>query len=86
MGFKHVGMRVVDVFLTIPYRYVLNERKRPCGSFLLFLNLKRKRISNTKKDPLPSVSLRSQVLLITGLAGFEPANVGVKVLCLTPWR
>ena len=22
----------------------------------------------------------------TGVAGFEPANVGVKVLCLTAWR
>ena len=47
---------------------------------------KEKEYITPKKDLLPSVSLRSQVLLITGLAGFEPANVGVKVLCLTPWR
>ena len=24
--------------------------------------------------------------LLAGLAGFEPANAGVKVLCLTAWR
>ncbi len=23
---------------------------------------------------------------LTGLVGFEPTNVGVKVLCLTSWR
>ena len=55
-----------------------NNRKLPAWALSL--------VKHTKKDPLPSVSLRSQVLLITGLAGFEPANVGVKVLCLTPWR
>ena len=36
--------------------------------------------------------IKSQVLYqlsytpIPGLAGFEPANAGVKVLCLTAWR
>ena len=26
------------------------------------------------------------LVLLTGLAGFEPANAAVKVLCLTAWR
>ena len=27
-----------------------------------------------------------QVLSLAGVDGFEPTNVGVKVLCLTAWR
>lgn len=29
---------------------------------------------------------RSLLLAVAGMAGFEPANIGVKVLCLTSWR
>ena len=28
----------------------------------------------------------SHLGFLAGYAGFEPANAGVKVLCLTPWR
>ena len=40
------------------------------------------RQDDTKKE---SHQLFLVGFLLAGLAGFEPANVGVKVLCLTAW-
>ena len=40
--------------------------------------------SNAKRKPCRTLIL--QGFLLVGLAGFEPADAGVKVLCLTAWR
>ena len=53
--------------------------------------MNRRHVNNLKKDRSECVFIHTGILVrsfaaITGLAGFEPANVGVKVLCLTPWR
>lgn len=40
----------------------------------------------SRKILMEKAKTDKSVTLLAGLAGFEPANVGVKVLCLTPWR
>lgn len=45
--------------------------------------IKKMNIKHTKTPTL--IRVRRLYIDVTGLAGFEPANDGVKVRCLTAW-